>query len=225
VPTVTYRCARVDGAAADLALLDDTERARARRRADPASFVTAHALLRRLVGDHLCRDPREVRFARRCRTCGSDRHGKPVLVDLPRPPHLSLSYDGQWAIAAVCEEAEIGVDIEGIAATSWDAFDRVVLADLERPALAGLDGAQLTRARAILLCRKEAILKATGHGFAVEPVEVIVSAPADPPELREWRSPRRGPAAIRVVDLTLGLSTHVAALAVLIDAPVRAEPG
>ncbi len=222
---MTYRCARVEAGAADLALLDEAERARARRRADPASFITAHALLRRLVGDHLGRDPREVRFARRCLTCGSDRHGKPVLADLPRPLHLSLSYDGHWALAAVCEEAEIGVDIEGTAATLWDAFDRVLLADSERPALAGLGGARLARARAILLCRKEAVLKATGHGFAVEPVEVVVSAPADPPELREWRSPHTGPAAIQVVDLALGLGTHAAALAVLTHAPVSTGPG
>ena len=97
----------------DLAILDDGERARAGRKREAAPFVTGHALVRRVLGELLDRDPAGLTFARRCTTCGSEQHGKPSLRDVP-DWHFSLSYTSASAIVAVAEGVEVGVDIEDL---------------------------------------------------------------------------------------------------------------
>ena len=68
---ITVREAGVSDSPDDLAILDAGERTRAGRKREAAPFVTGHALVRRVLGEVLDRDPAALEFARRCATCGS----------------------------------------------------------------------------------------------------------------------------------------------------------
>ncbi|MFC7489333.1 MULTISPECIES: 4'-phosphopantetheinyl transferase family protein [unclassified Knoellia] len=209
-----------------LDLLDAGERERAERRADPHPFVTAHALLRRLVADETGMDPRAIDFERRCATCGTDRHGKPHVVGM-RDVHVSVSYGERMAVAAVTRLGEVGVDVEDLESADFDGFGSVTLDPTEAARLAHLHGDALLGVRAQLWSRKEAILKATGHGLVVDPSQVVVSAHDAPAELLEWKAAQHLPGPMQVSDLDVGRADHRAAVAVLTSRPltVRLQRG
>lgn len=210
---------------ADLGLLDETERSRAARKRHPAPFVSAHALVRRTLGARLDTDPASLSFVRRCPTCGSTRHGKPALAvpDQDPPVRFSLSYTDHLAVVAVAERVEVGVDVEHVLEADFADFDRVTLAPEEVGALAAYDGAELLAARAQVSSRKEAILKATGHGLVVDPTEVVVTPPDVPAELVGWRAAEAGPTRLSVQDARLRAEDHRATVAVLADGGLRVE--
>jgi len=68
--------------------------------------------------------------------------------------------------------------------------------------------------------RKESVLKASGHGLVVDPRQVIVTGPKEPPALVSWRGehPLDGP--VQLADVELGDPSHVAAVAVLAPDPL-----
>lgn len=207
-----------------LDLLDAGERGRAERKRRPTPFVTAHAVARELLGGLIGDDPRSLRFERWCTTCGSDAHGKPSLVH-DEPWRFSLSYTGDLVVVAASREHDVGVDIEGLDEADFADFDRVTLAAAECGSLDGLTGEALLDARARVWARKEAVLKATGHGLVVDPTEVLVTPPSEPPRLLGWLSDADAPAAITMADLPLRSSAHRAAVAVVGGDEVAVEQG
>lgn len=224
MPVVVMREAEVTDSPADLALLDDRERTRAARKREVAPFVTGHALVRRLLGELLDRDPAGLDFARRCTTCRSEVHGKPSLVDVPGW-HFSLSYTSSLAVVAAAEGIEVGVDTEDLTDADFEGFADATLARDEAAAFEGLTGRGLLVARARVWARKEAVLKATGHGLVVDPSEVLVSGPLDPPSLVDWRADEPAPPEVSLVDLDLTTASHRAAVAGLTDAPLEVVTG
>lgn len=221
---VIVREAEVGDASADLALLDESERSRAERKGEPTPFVTGHALVRRTLGELLDRDPAGLSFHRRCTTCRSELHGKPSLVDVPGW-HFSLSYTSSLAVVAVAEGIEVGVDTEDLTDADFAGFVDVTLARDEVAAFETLRGTDLLVARARVWARKEAVLKATGHGLVVDPSEVLVSGPLDPPALVEWRADEPAPPAVSLVDLALSTDSHRAAVAGLTPEPLDVVTG
>lgn len=211
---IIVREAEVTDSPADLALLDDQERARADRKREPAPFVTGHALVRRLLGELLDRDPASLSFARRCTTCRSELHGKPSVVDVPGW-HFSLSYTNSLAVVVAAEGTEVGVDTEDLTDADFEGFVGTTLARDEECAFEGLTGRDLLLARARVWARKEAVLKATGHGLVVDPSEVLVSGPLDPPALVAWQAEEPAPPAVSLADLDLTTERHQAAVAAL----------
>lgn len=207
-------------------LLDESERERASRRSDPHPFITAHALLRRLIADETGVDPRSIDFERRCATCGTDRHGKPHIIGMPEV-HVSVSYGERMAVAAITGLGEVGVDVEDLESADFDGFNSVTLDATEAVHLSTLHGDALLAARAQLWSRKEAILKATGHGLVVDPSQVLVTAPDAPAELLEWKAAQHLPGPMRVSDLDVDHADHRAAVAVLTSEPlaVRLQRG
>lgn len=200
-------------------LLDAGELERVQRRPNPHPFITAHALLRRLVADETGVDPRRLEFERRCATCGTNRHGKPHVAGM-RDVHVSVSYGDHMAVAVVTTVGEVGIDIEDLESADFDGFGSVTLDDSEATHLDGLDGEPLLAARARLWARKEAILKATGHGLVVDPSQVVVSAPDAPAALLEWKASEHPPGPTQVSDVDVGRPDHRAAVAVLTSHPV-----
>lgn len=95
----------------------------------------------------------DVRVVRACRSCGSDRHGKPQVVGAP--VHVSLSRAAGLAVVAVTDAGPVGVDVEPTASTTRE-----------------VDVATWVR--------KESIVKATGHGLMVDPDSIDVTAPGPP---------------------------------------------
>ncbi|WP_370894053.1 4'-phosphopantetheinyl transferase superfamily protein [Janibacter sp. GXQ6167] len=203
-----------------LAVLDASEVERADRKREPSPYISAHALMRRAIGATLEVDPRGLRFERRCATCGSDRHGKPHIVDRP-DWSFSLSYTGRAAVVALSPDGEVGVDVEEIAEADFGGFDQVTLAASELDAFADLTGEALLVARAQVWARKEAILKATGHGLVVDPTEVVVTGPLEPAALVDWQADPEPPQAVALSDLERVPEGHRAAVAVLAEGPIE----
>ena len=192
------------------ALLDPAERHRLaalRSAPEAARFVAAHALLRVVVGRRVGVDPAALEVSATCRRCGGP-HGVPRVAGHP-DLHLSLSHAGDRVVLALgC--APLGVDVEATAAAAFPGFSAVALAAGEQ-AVTDVE-------RAVLWTRKEAVLKATGHGLAVPPTALTVSAAGRPPALLGWDPraagvPAPGPVVLADLDLGTGYAGCVAVLA------------
>ena len=214
---VVWRRVSDDPALADL--LEDHERERAARRSNPARYITAHALLRSSVGERLSIAPRDIVFDRTCATCGSHRHGKPTVAGHP-DLSVSLSYAGGVAVVALSRDGEVGVDVEEVDESDFDGFTVVTLDASEVPAMDALDGDALRWARAHVWARKEAVLKASGHGLAVDPRQVVVSGPRERAALVAWKGEHPLGSPVQIADVELGDPEHVAAVALLSPEPV-----
>lgn len=201
------------------ALLDDGERDRYERflrDEDKARFVTGRFLARTALAEITGLDPGDMRFTTDCPHCGGT-HGKPRLpgggVD------FSLSHSGDRVVLVLAEGAEVGVDVERESDRDIDRLAEMVLAAPEREVLAALPPEGRKRAFHRYWSRKEAILKATGHGLAAPMTALHVSAPDDPAEVLAWD----GDAAVspvRLADLTAGPG-YAAAVAVLTPRPLK----
>ncbi|WP_168581850.1 4'-phosphopantetheinyl transferase family protein [Gephyromycinifex aptenodytis] len=176
-------------------LLDAVERDRLavlRRPEDRVRYLTAHVLMRRVLAAHTGIPAREQRFERRCGFCGAE-HGKPRLLpagsrqaqDLP---HINVSHAGEQVLLAVSTQP-VGVDVEQYSATAFAGFPAAALTSDEAAELSEFAPSDRLAAKAAWWTRKEAALKATGHGLRVEATSLRVTPPDQPPHLVEWHDP------------------------------------
>lgn len=159
-------------------LLSDTERARAARLRNPIDrdrFVGARALVRLALARTLGRPP-GMTFETTCAHCGAD-HGKPRLD--PPGPDFSLARRADLVVVAVAGRATVGVDVEEVAHVPAPAELAPAFAPDERAALERIAPDRRQRATAVAWTRKEAVLKATGHGLAIDPAGVAVGVRPD----------------------------------------------
>lgn len=215
---VVWRRVSTDPSLAEV--LDDRERERAARRGSPARYTTAHALLRTAVAEQVGGTPQAVVFERTCATCGSHRHGKPTVAGHPELS-VSLSYAGGLAVVALSRGGEVGVDVEVVDDSDFEGFNAVTLDPSEVPALDRLGPDRLGVARARVWARKEAVLKASGHGLAVDPRQVVVSGPEEPAALLRWKGDVPLGTGVQLADVPLTEPGHVAAVALLSDRPTQ----
>jgi phosphopantetheinyl transferase len=155
-----------------LDVLTDEERERIgrfRRPADAASFAAGRALVRLALAPLVGAAPGELVFDTWCELHASP-HGKPRLVEPAAELDFSLSRAGARLMLAIAD-VPVGVDVE--------LLDRDVEVGVARIAFADDEQAELADAGpdAFLACwtRKEAVLKALGHGLAVDPKNVSVT--------------------------------------------------
>lgn len=160
---------------------DEQERAlrfrvpRARRQ-----FVSARAWLRLILARYTNMQPSEVEI-----TYG--QYGKPQLGPAPEPASLrfNVSHSGDFAIIAVAQQREVGVDVERIRPqVAVEALADSSFSTEEAAGLKELRGR--ARQRAFFTCwsRKEAYAKATGKGLRLPLAEFEVSvAPWEPAAL------------------------------------------
>jgi len=199
--SVWWATAREDAALARL--LDDAERRRAARlsrTADRWRYVTGHALVRLLLAARTGVPAAELRFDRTCRRCGSAHHGKPRLADdisaEAGPVPFSLSRAGNRIAVAVADQPglELGIDVERVP-DPGDAVLAVapeVLTTTELATYRRLAGPSRGHALAVWWARKEAVLKAVGHGLSVAPSTIAVTAPDEAPAVTRWFAPAGG---------------------------------
>jgi 4'-phosphopantetheinyl transferase len=198
-------------------LLDEVERWRLERFrsvGDRERFVAAHALLRIVLARQLGCSPGQVALDLTCAGCGGP-HGAPRPADpsLARALHLSLTHAGRRVAVAVSTTGPVGVDVDVESAAAFPGFDDVALDQAERSAIARLAPADRPRARVTAWVRKEAVLKATGHGLTVPPDEVVVSMLGDPARLIAWRGGPQEP--VHLQDVDVAAPDHRACVAVV----------
>jgi 4'-phosphopantetheinyl transferase len=193
---VVVRWASIEEAPTDADALGDAARARLaslRDEGDRRRFVGARLLLRQVVAGATGCPPDEVALHQTCGRCGGP-HGRPTVeVGGRAGPEVSFAHAGDLVIVAV-GPAPVGVDIEPMRAD-------IAPGDLRT------------------WVRKEAVLKATGHGLDVDPSLLEVGPPTSPPKLTGWHGPGRRP-ALRMADLEPEPG-YLAAVARLGQRPLR----
>lgn len=205
--------------------------------ADRRRLAASRALLRHALAETTGIAPADQRFIRRCDICGGP-HGKPRLVppdvDLATEqdtstavqtaswttPHTTISHSGEVVMVAVHPTRPVGVDVEEVGGADFAGFEQVALTPEEARLLAALPEADRPAARTRWWVRKETILKATGHGLAVEPSSLAVSAPDRRPELLTWSVSGTPTPQVTLADVPLS-GPYAAAVAALGKAPVR----
>ena len=203
-----------------LAAVPEAEQRRAgryRQRVDRLRSLTGAWLLRSAIAAQTGERPSDVLLDRTCADCGQ-QHGRPRLpsgVGI----EISVSHAGERVAVALTRLGEVGVDVEysplsthfdhELAENTLSPGELVVLEGSDHP------GADFLR----LWVRKEALLKATGHGLRLPMSRIEVSAATDPPALLAW------PLAIPVDQVRLAVldpgPRHHAAVAVLTGEPLR----
>jgi 4'-phosphopantetheinyl transferase len=145
-------------------VLSDEERARAarfRRERDAHRWSVSRGALRRILARALDRAPAEIRF-------GEGEHGKPrVLGRNERRVDFNLSHAAGMALIALTEGHPLGADVEQVAPMD----DMPLVAERqfsreERQALFALPEAERLGAFYRIWTRKEAYIKAIGHGLS-----------------------------------------------------------
>jgi 4'-phosphopantetheinyl transferase len=149
----------------DWALLSDDEMARARRFAvEPAraAFVTARAVVRRLLAHELLCDPADVPLA-----IGENRRPK-LDAHTDGALDFNLSHSGSMIAVIIARGRRVGIDVE------WHGHNRglrelvpTVMGRRETAHLLTQHGAHFTRAFLDCWTRKEALLKAHGVGLGL----------------------------------------------------------
>lgn len=168
-----------------LACLSAEEKARADRFLRPANrreFIAAHALKRQMLAQALCIPPDALRFGT------EDAHGKPCVLNAPRPVNFNLSHTtGQVGCAVTLDpDVSVGLDLEEAdrrtTATLADRF----FADDETAWI----HAQPDPLRAFLSVwtLKEAFVKAAGRGLSLG-LETFSVRPPDGPDAPPVRPP------------------------------------
>ncbi|MBG0829077.1 4'-phosphopantetheinyl transferase superfamily protein [Planomonospora sp. ID67723] len=159
--------------------------ARFRRDPDRRRFLTGSWLLRVVTAAQLGIRPEDVDVERKCSDC-TRHHGKPHIRTQGPPLHVSVSHSGNRVAVALTAEGPLGVDVEAVPSTPVDDLVRCALSEDERRALEVLPESERYEAFARVWVRKEAALKATGHGLRISPDKVRVSGPEESPELLHW---------------------------------------
>ena len=158
------------GRALDVLTGEEHERTRRfRRAADAASFAAGRVLVRLALAERVGGAPGELVFDTWCELHSSP-HGKPRLAEPAAELDFSLSRAGPRLLLAV-SPAPVGIDVERRDRDIEFGVARIAFADDERAELKDAGPA------AFLACwtRKEAVLKALGHGLAVDPKSVSVT--------------------------------------------------
>jgi 4'-phosphopantetheinyl transferase len=209
---------------------------------DPVDGGRGHDLMRRAVArvsESLAQDVREDST---CDRCGA-QHGKPTIVfpvpagpslvgmdgpdgSVPRSWQVSISRCPGVAVVAVSDSVVVGVDVESIERLSRASIDAVAFHPDELAVLSRLKPDAASRARTILWTRKEAVLKASGHGLRIDPTSLHISVPvrkhSGPAVVREWPPGLAGRLRAQLAGFELD-GGCVGTIAALTDRPISIE--
>lgn len=203
-------------------LLEPAQRVRvARLRHDPdrARSVTANALLRLAIGRWTGRSAADVRVAQHCRRCGCvTDHGRPILRDDGPTLQVSISHSADRVVVAACQRGPVGVDVELVEAARFDGFEDAALDVVEQADLASVQPSARSEWTTRAWTRKEALLKATGHGLNVSPARIRVNKGKIIGWPDDFADQLAGPMAPHAFDVDVG-GGYVASAVVLSEEP------
>jgi 4'-phosphopantetheinyl transferase len=125
-------------------------------------FIVARAALRTILGLYVNRAPEELQFA-------YGPFGKPFLAPdfSTRAVRFNLSHSGDIALVAVTADRDVGIDVELIRELPRPfPMVNALFSCTERNWVMGLPAPERAHAFFLLWTRKEAFLKALGHGVS-----------------------------------------------------------
>ena len=159
-------------------------------------FIVARGSLRALLACYLDVGPRELVFV-------YGEHGKPALAaatDLT----FNLSHSGDLLLLACTRGRDLGIDVERTQReVRWEQVAHRFFAERELADLLALPEAQQRNAFFRCWTRKEAYMKATGHGVALGLSNFAVSLAPDTPPALVWLQHGR-PDDWRLADVEVG---------------------
>jgi 4'-phosphopantetheinyl transferase len=220
---VRYRLLSLERTAAERArlesLLSEAELRRGARLLDAKKrdeFMVGRGLVREVLAELLCVEPREVEFC-------EGEFGKPYLrgqEGLEDWLRFNVSHSGGKLLLAVTRGCEIGVDLEEIREDlAFRPMAERYFSLREKEELFGLDPAEQLEAFYRCWTRKEAYMKGTGSGFSQPSTGFDVSLlPGAPPALLGHRGDPGVVQRWSIVDLDAGPGC-CAALAVFSPSP------
>lgn len=182
-----------------LAAQDLAEVARQQHETSRRVAVVSRGLQRLIVGRYAGVDPSLVTIERSCGVCGRRDHGRPSPV-AEFPLDYSVSHSGELVALAAVGPGRVGFDLEQRHdPAELDGLAEYVLDPAELAAYRHLPGPGRTDWLYRTWTRKEAVVKATGAGFSVDPAGVHAGLTAAAPGHR-GSPPAGGPLHLR--DLT-----------------------
>jgi len=186
-----------------------------RREIDRHRFTVGCALVRLALAAYLSQPPARIGISRTCADCGRP-HGKPQLAHETRVPiEFSVSHAADRIVAAFALGTPVGVDVERVdPELPLAEVMRLVLTQEEQDGLCRAEPDQQVRDFFVYWTRKEAVVKATGLGFAVPPASFAVTGPNEPPRLLRWPRCSDLIRTMSLVDLDAGVG-YAASLAIV----------
>ena len=164
-----------------MAQFDSSEMARWRRFLNADSrreFVLCRAALRDILCARLDCGNRELSFH-------ETESGKPVacLRGKPAPVNFNITHSGRHGLIAVVPEGRVGIDVEDRSTPrDIDGVASLTFTPAERAELAAADGVRKTKFFYRIWTMKEALIKALGVGFGLNPARFEIQA--GPPAMR-----------------------------------------
>lgn len=202
-------------------LLHDDEKRRCRRfwvETARRRFALCRAALRINLTERLGCSNRQLSF-------GYLDHGKPFAKVNGRraPAGFNVSHSGSHGLIALAEHHSLGVDVEErLPRRDLDGIADSVYGSTERCALATAKGQRKLHLFYRLWSLKEALIKALGSGFSLDPAGFEVPEPMlHGARSGTFRFPRTPSTTWRLLDL--GEPRFAAALACRLPAPLAAE--
>jgi 4'-phosphopantetheinyl transferase len=197
-----------------------TERKRAAgytRESDRLLSLGSAWLTRRLVAISLDVAPLDAPIVRTCDRCAKP-HGRPVVQAASKDGatvQVSATHSRGLIGVALSTSGAVGLDVENLQSRGPDAWSTVWRVLGRPPAAEDPESRpEAAHAAATAWVRTEAVLKATGHGLAVNSRSVDITAGAGPRVIRwPWGDPE---GRVSLFDLDPG-PRYVAALAVIHD--------
>ena len=196
--THVYHAAIGDVGGVDLAacfgVLSEAERARAHRfkfDLHRHRYIRAHGMLRHLLARYLDMPAGQIRFE-------TGERGKPFIRggDL----HFNMSHSADTAVYAVSREGHIGVDVEMYdRRVEIDDLARHYYTAAEQQVLGSLEGSGRRALFFHLWTAKEARMKVTGEGLALDPREIDVEIEGG--RLLGYRRPVQPMARLQQIEL------------------------
>ena len=137
-------------------------------------FIQRHTALRELLGRYCGMAPREIQLAH-----GS--HGRPWVGNACGAVDFSLSHSGDWAAVALSTDSWVGIDLERLDGTGWQALVPTTMTEAEQHQLAATLPALRAGRFFAHWTAKEAFMKLNGLGMSLAPdsIELVPGAEAD----------------------------------------------
>jgi 4'-phosphopantetheinyl transferase len=198
-------------------LLSQDEIARAERFVRPIHgrrYIAGRGRLRQIISAYLGCDPVAVEIL-------TDKYGKPFVAPDPAGAlHFNLSHSQDQALLAVSRDLPLGVDIEMIRPIE-ERVERI-FSPAEQQALASLTGADWTIGFYNCWTRKEAFVKALGHGLSLPLDDFDVSLrPGEPARLISHRADPDAPKCWKLIPLEVQPGFAGALAVASWDAPIE----